>query len=92
MAPGRKTGGRQKGTPNKVNSVAREAFLATFGRLEGDLETWIRSTADTDPGRAADLLIRMAEYHFPKLARSELSGPEGEGLSITVNLTGPKES
>jgi len=37
MAPGRKTGGRQKGTPNKISSQKKLAFLATFGRLEGDL-------------------------------------------------------
>lgn len=103
MAPGRKTGGRTKGTPNKVTSAAREAFLATFGKLEGDLEGWIRKTAEgeeqplmikgvpilredgkpvmvrvgADPGKAADLLIRMAEYHFPKLGRTEVSGPDG---------------
>lgn len=84
MAVGRKTGGRKAGTPNKVTSAAREAFLATFGRLEGDLEGWIRQTAATDPGKAADLLIRMAEYHFPKLARAEVTGPDGEALTINV--------
>ncbi len=70
-------GGRKKGTPNRVTSAARSAFLAIFGRLEGDLEGWIRAAAADDPAKAADLTLRMAEYHFPKLGRQELTGPEG---------------
>jgi hypothetical protein len=102
MAKGHKTGGRKAGTPNKVTSAAREAFLATFGKLEGDLEGWIRATAEgveqplvvkgipimegdkpvmvrvgADPGKAADLLVKMAEYHFPKLGRTEVTGEGG---------------
>jgi hypothetical protein len=95
MAQGKKTGGRKKGVPNKLTSVGRQAFMATFGKLEGDLEKWIRETAEgfeavhflsdgraipyleKNPGKAADLLIRMAEYHFPKLGRTEVTGKDG---------------
>lgn len=91
MAKGVKTGGRQKGTPNKLTSAAREAFLATFGNLEGELEGWIRATAMTDPAKAADLLIRMAEYHFPKLGRQELSGADGEPIQVVVKTYGKGE-
>jgi hypothetical protein len=103
MAKGQKTGGRAKGTPNKVTSAAREAFLATFGKLECDLEKWIRDTAEgweavrvtkdgalitvregRDPGKAADLLIRMAEYHFPKLGRTEVTGEGGGPVEFVV--------
>lgn len=102
MARGRKTGGRTKGTPNRVTSAAREAFFATFNGLEGELEDWIRQTANgwdqevqtklgpvvvrtgKDPGKAADLLIRMAEYHFPKQAR--LVDAEGKDAPLIVNI------
>ena len=99
----RRGAGRPKGVPNKVTSRAREAFLLTFRKLEGDLETWIRRTAEgqdtqalnkqgdvvtlktsPDPGKAADLLIRMAEYHFPKLGRLEHTGEDGAPLVIEV--------
>jgi hypothetical protein len=30
-----------------------------------------------DPGKAADLYLKAIEYHIPKLARSEVSGPDG---------------
>lgn len=73
-----------KGTPNRVTSAAREAFLATFGNLEGELEGWIRATAMTDPAKAADLLIRMAEYHFPKLGRTEVAGEGGGAITVQI--------
>lgn len=41
-----------------------------------------------DPGRAADLLIRMAEHFIPKLNRTELTGADGERLSVKINITG----
>jgi hypothetical protein len=82
MAQGKKTGGRKKGVPNKLTSVARSAFLATFGKLEGDLEGWIRETAENDPAKAADLTIRMAEYHFPKLGRTEVTGQDGGPVKV----------
>lgn len=110
MAPGRKTGGRVKGVPNKVTGAARKAFLATFEHLEGDIESWIRRGAEgelqplmikgqpfvnaegepvmirqgADPLKAADIIVRMAEYHFPKLGRTEVTGPEGGPLEIVI--------
>jgi hypothetical protein len=101
--PGERRGGRKKGTPNKVTSVAREAFLATFDNLKPDLERWVRETAEgwesvkvtkeggtitvvegRDPAKAADLVIRMAEYHFPKLGRSEVTGPDGGPVEFVI--------
>jgi len=55
MAKGRKTGGRQKGVSNKVTTAQRSAFLATFGRIEGDLETWIRRGAE---GELTPLIVK----------------------------------
>jgi hypothetical protein len=86
--PGERRGGRKKGTPNKVTSAAREAFLATFGKLDVELEGWIRSGADQDPLKAADLVIRMAEYHFPKLGRQEHVGEGGGPVEFVIRDLG----
>lgn len=83
-----KTGGRKKGVPNKINSVAREAFLALFRKFmdAGDLEKWIRQTGDSgNPGKAAELLLRMAEYHFPK-APTEITGKDGEPVTLDFRI------
>ena len=71
MALGRKTGGRQKGTPNVVTREVREVFKLMFEGLAPDVEKWIRTTAETDPSRAASLTLDLAEYHLPKLQRIE---------------------
>ena len=84
MALGRKTGGRARGTPNKVSSAKRAAFLATFENLAPELEGWLRTGAAESPLKAADILVRMAEYHLPKLARNEMTGTDGEPIQIVV--------
>lgn len=84
MAKGRKTGGRTKGTPNRITSAHREAWQATFENLKPDLEGWIREAARRDPGRAADLVIKLAEFHTPKLGRQELVGENGGSIVIEV--------
>ena len=86
MALGRKTGGRRKGTPNRVDSARRQAFVATFETLAPELEGWIRSGATENPLKAAEILVRMAEYHVPKLAKSEIeaSGPGGGPLVVEL--------
>jgi hypothetical protein len=35
MAQGRKTGGRQKGTPNKVNALLKDQILAALDKAGG---------------------------------------------------------
>jgi hypothetical protein len=37
-----------------------------------------------DPGRAAELVLRMAEFVTPRLGRQELSGPEGAPISLVI--------
>lgn len=43
-----KTGGRQKGTPNKITSSAREAFQFAFDTIGGHqaLAEWAKNTQD----------------------------------------------
>ena len=67
--------GRKRGQPNRVTREAREVFKAIFDRLAPKVEGWIRKTAETDPAKAADLLLRIAEHFIPKLQR------------LTVDLT-----
>jgi hypothetical protein len=86
MAKGRKpggpkTGGRTKGTPNKATAGARQAIAALVEGNIDRIEGWLARTAIKDPARASDLMIRLLEFHVPKLARSEISGPDGGPIS-----------
>lgn len=99
-----KSGGRAKGTPNKTTSVAREAWSRAWDQLAPDVATWIREVRDgdgggedgrkPDPAKAAELALRMAEYHVPKLAQQALTGGDGGPLTVVVQTlaeTPPKE-
>lgn len=63
---GKKTGGRQKGTPNKTTSSMREIISAHWqryqesGQFEEDLEA-------LDPATRATIMERYAQYIAPKM-------------------------
>lgn len=49
MAKGKKTGGRQKGTPNKVTRAVREHFEQAFQLLQEDDNANLLSWARANP-------------------------------------------
>jgi hypothetical protein len=52
------------------------AAIATFASANvGEMSTWLEQIED--PAKKLDLFLRAIEYHVPKLARSEVSGPDG---------------
>jgi hypothetical protein len=78
MAKGIKTGGgSRQGVPNRATTDVREAIALIAQRNVGNFENWLGKVAAEDPGKAADLYLKAIEYHIPKLARSEQTGPDG---------------
>jgi len=60
-APGERRGGRKKGTANKATAEARALFKVMLEDLAPQVEKWITKTAEEDPGKAADLTLKLAE-------------------------------
>ncbi len=86
MAKGKKTGGRDAGTPNKATGAAREA-IASF--VEGNVDRlngWLDQIADKDPKQAFDCFMSVIEYNIPKLARTEHTGEGGGAIDLTGTL------
>ena len=77
MAKGIKTGGRKAGVGNKTTVDVRNAIALIAQDNAGNFARWLGEVALEDPGKAADLYLKALEYHIPKLARSEVSGPDG---------------
>ena len=73
-----KTGGRVKGTPNKVTADVRAAIAAFAEANISKLQTWLDAIAAKDPARAAELLLRALEYQVSKLARTEVKQDASE--------------
>lgn len=90
MAKGQKTGGRQKGTPNKVTTEFRETVQSILDDNRDNAAEWLRMVAEghgdvkPDPAKALDLLVKLAEFAAPKLARTELTGEGGGPVRVVA--------
>lgn len=72
--------GRPAGTPNKVIADLREVLRGFVEGQADNLPAWIARVAADDPARAAELVLKAAEYVIPKLGRAELTGANGGPL------------
>lgn len=76
MAKGKKTGGRQKGSVNKVTATVKAAFKEAFDELGGvpALVGWARSN-ETE-------FYKLAS----KLIPTEIANPQGEAFKLESAL------
>ncbi len=78
-----KTGGRVAGTPNKTTKEFRETITKLLDDNADNVGLWLQQVAEghgevkADPGKALDLVAKLAEYAAPKLNRTELTGKDG---------------
>jgi hypothetical protein len=73
----KKTGGRVAGVPNKSTALAREAIAKFVDGNSHKLQEWLDEIAMNEklgPKVAFDCFMQVAEYHVPKLARTEHAG------------------
>lgn len=81
---GQKTGGRRPGSPNKATAEARAAIAAFVDSNAHRLQEWLDRIAEDDPEKAFGLFQSVIEYHVPKLARQEHSGPDGGAIESVI--------
>jgi hypothetical protein len=77
----KKTGGRVAGVPNKSTALAREAIAKFVDGNSHKLQEWLDEIAMNEklgPKVAFDCFMQVAEYHVPKLARTEQVGDENQ--------------
>lgn len=78
--------GRPKGVPNKATQEFRETVRKLLETNSENVGKWLTLVADgdgrdikPDPGKALDLMAKLAEFAAPKLSRTETHttpGPE----------------
>lgn len=85
-----KSGGRQAGTPNKATGIARLAFANFVDNNADKLQGWLEEIASNEKLGAKvafDCLMQVAEFHVPKLARTEVVGDKENPIIVqTVNF------
>jgi len=76
--------GRAKGVPNKSTAAVREA-IAKMAELNAPrFSNWLDQVAAKSPEKACDIYLRAIEYHIPKLARTEVTGQDGQPMAFVV--------
>jgi hypothetical protein len=59
MALGKKTGGRQKGTPNKLSTTVKDNFIAVFADLNGQDLMHMKEWAKENPTQFYNLYAKL---------------------------------
>jgi hypothetical protein len=90
MAKGKKTGGRQAGTPNRATAAAREAIARFVDGNADRLQGWLDEIhRDRGAEAAFGCFTSLLEYHVPKLQRSEVTGKDGEAQRMVITWGKP---
>ncbi len=85
--------GRPPGSQNKVNREFRETVRMLLESNADNVARWLTLVAEgdgtdrgrPDPGKALDLLARLAEFAAPKLGRVEHVGDGGGPVRIIAS-------
>ena len=85
--------GRPAGVPNKSTSIVREAIANLLDRNSEKMDEWLQLVAYGDselgvkpqPDKALDIMQKLAEYHIPKLARTEVVGNKDTPLELKIS-------
>lgn len=80
-----KTGGRAPGSSNKVTIEFRQTVTRLMEDNAANIALWLEQVAKEDPAKALAVIGNLAEYAYPKLARTEVTGAGG-GPVKTVTM------
>jgi len=64
---GIKTGGREKGTENKVKKDVKQAFQTLVEGNLSNIEKWLQEVGKENPAKACEILLKLSEFIVPKL-------------------------
>jgi len=80
------------GTPNKATKEFRETITKLLDDNAENVGIWLQQVAQghgeakADPGKALDLVAKLAEYAAPKLNRTEHTGKDGGPMETITRI------
>ena len=78
--------GRPKGSKNKSTMKAREMIASFVDGNAARLNEWLEEVYQQDGPRAAfNCFSDLIEYHVPKLARNEVTGPDEGPVELVIS-------
>ena len=82
MAKGVKTGGREKGTPNRLTKELRRVLKDL---LYHELKNLPEHLNSLEPKDRLELVVKLLPYVIPKMERQDITGSEGKEIQIRFN-------
>ena len=87
-------GGRPKGVPNKATTEFRDTVRRLLDSNADNVGRWLTLVAEgdgsengrPDPGKALDLLAKLAEFAAPKLNRTEHAGDPNAPVQTVTRI------
>jgi hypothetical protein len=73
--------------PNKSTKIMKEAFALLVENNLPNMERWLSQIASEDPAKAMDLIIKLSERFVPALARTEVTGADGEDIFKSLKFS-----
>ena len=73
--------------PNKSTKLMKEAFAMLVENNLPNMDRWISQIASEDPAKAMDLIIKLSERFVPALARTELTGADGNDIFESIKFS-----
>ena len=67
-----KTGGRSKGTPNKLNAEAKMLFVETLGKHSENIDEALETVFKEDKVKFLELFAKYAMYFTPKMTENKI--------------------
>jgi len=81
-----KSGGRQRGTPNRVTSDIRQALRDLADGNAHRVQDWLDRVAQTDPGEAVRLWLALLRFVTPTLQAAAIADLTPSGTPQALQL------
>lgn len=83
MPKGKKTGGRQKGTPNKTTQAQREAVLMILDEEKVKIREELSALKGYE---YLKIILALMQFVIPRLTRTEIVGIRDAGVSSLSDI------
>ena len=65
-------GGRPKGAEGKTTAKIKEYYLDLLDNNLENIQRWLNQTAQEDPAKALDFLLKLSPFVIPKKSETDL--------------------